>query len=80
MVIEKTGHRSETQELLEKLEPYGVLEFTRSGRVAIMKSAKNLDAYLRELDSNKEMKPIRIPPIFKHFNNFNVIGEFTETS
>jgi len=35
MVIEKRGHKEETQALLEKLRPYGIIEFTRSGRVAV---------------------------------------------
>ena len=37
MFIEKTGHKDETQELLEFLRPYGVLEFARSGRVSVIK-------------------------------------------
>jgi len=37
MFIEKTGHKEETQELLEFLRPYGVLEFVRSGRVSVIK-------------------------------------------
>jgi len=36
-VIEKTGHKAETQELFESLNRFGVLQFTRSGRVAITK-------------------------------------------
>lgn len=50
MVIEKTGHVEETQLLFEKLRPFGVLEFARSGRVAITKPMKELSAYLEELD------------------------------
>jgi acetolactate synthase-1/3 small subunit len=49
-VIEKTGHKEETQELFEALEPFGVMEFVRSGRVAIIKEKKNLSTYLRELE------------------------------
>ena len=30
MVIEKTGHRSEIDELLTQLEPYGVLQFVQN--------------------------------------------------
>ena len=51
LVIEKTGHKEETQELFDQLQPYGVLEFARSGRVAVIKSSKNLDAYLREMEN-----------------------------
>lgn len=49
MVIEKTGHVEETQLLFEKLQPFGVLEFVRSGRVAVTKPMKNLSTYLEEL-------------------------------
>ena len=50
IVIEKAGHKHETQELFDKLRPYGVLQFVRSGRVAITKQIKEITAYLTELD------------------------------
>lgn len=50
IVIEKTGKKSETQELLKKLEPYDVHEFIRSGRVAITKPMKKLTEYLKDLE------------------------------
>jgi len=31
IVIEKIGYKHETQELFEQLEPYGILQFARSG-------------------------------------------------
>ncbi|MBL4660082.1 MAG: acetolactate synthase small subunit [Alcanivoracaceae bacterium] len=37
-VIEKTGHKHETQQLFDELEPYGILEFVRSGPISISKS------------------------------------------
>lgn len=37
-VIQKAGHCQETQALFDALNPYGVLQFVRSGRVAITKS------------------------------------------
>lgn len=49
IVIEKTGHVEETQLLFEKLQLFGVLEFARSGRVAVTKPMKNLSIYLEEL-------------------------------
>ena len=50
-VIEKTGHKAETQELFEKLQPYGVLQFVRSGRVAITRHKKELlSSYLDNLE------------------------------
>lgn len=47
-VIEKTGTAEQTQELLEKLRPLGILEFIRSGRVIITKPMKTLDEYMDE--------------------------------
>jgi acetolactate synthase-1/3 small subunit len=46
LVLEKTGHRKETQELLELLQPLGLLEFVRSGRVAVTKPMATLDSFL----------------------------------
>ncbi len=52
-IIEKTGHKGETQELFDKLDPYGVTQFTRSGRVAINKMKKEpLIDYLKNLAKN----------------------------
>ena len=51
-VIEKTGHKHETQELFNDLSDFGVKQFTRSGRVAVTKlSEELLTNYLREIDS-----------------------------
>lgn len=52
IVIEKTGHKTETQVLFEKLKPFGILEFARSGRVAVTKPMKELSTYLKELKIN----------------------------
>ncbi len=49
-IIEKTGHKEETQQLFEVLEPYGILEFVRSGRVAISKPMKEFKEYLSEIE------------------------------
>jgi acetolactate synthase-1/3 small subunit len=56
MVIEKTGHKKEIVELLTQLEPYGVLQYVRSGRVAITKQVKELNAYLLEMDQASRKK------------------------
>jgi len=50
-VIEKTGHKSETQTLFNDLEPYGMLEFVRSGRVAITKPMRTLKSVVEELEN-----------------------------
>jgi acetolactate synthase-1/3 small subunit len=56
-VIEKTGHKTEITELLNQLEPYGVLQFAKSGRVAITKQVKELNSYLKEMDEAHREKP-----------------------
>jgi acetolactate synthase-1/3 small subunit len=57
IVLEKTGHKTEITELLKRLEPYGVLQFVRSGRVAITKQVKELNSYLKEMDEANRIKP-----------------------
>lgn len=49
-VIEKTGFKEDTQKLFNELEPYGILEFARSGRVAVTKPMKQLKEYLNEIE------------------------------
>ncbi len=53
-VIEKTGLYKETQALFEQLKPYGILQFARSGRVAVTKPMKELTYYLQELNKAAE--------------------------
>ena len=56
IIIEKTGHKDDILELLKKLEPFGVLQFVRSGRVAITKQVKELNSYLIEMDAADRYK------------------------
>jgi acetolactate synthase-1/3 small subunit len=63
MVIEKTGHKTQINELLHVLEPCGVLQFVRSGRVAITRQVKELNAYLDEMDEANQYKPDNIDTI-----------------
>ncbi|HEX7583427.1 MAG TPA: acetolactate synthase small subunit [Prolixibacteraceae bacterium] len=56
VVIEKTGHSRETQQLFEELNStYGVTQFNRSGRVAITRSnIERLSEFLKERDAMLE--------------------------
>jgi len=58
-VIQKTGHKAETQELFVKLDKYGVLQFVRSGRVAITKlRTELLEKYLKQLRTENKIRGI----------------------
>ena len=46
VVLEFTGHKEDTQALLEILKPFNLLEFSRSGRVAIAKPKFSITEYL----------------------------------
>jgi acetolactate synthase I/III small subunit len=41
-VIELTGHKEETQALFDELNQYGLLQFTRSGRIAVTRSSEEI--------------------------------------
>jgi len=49
-VFETTGHRSETDKLIEVLQPYGLIEFVRSARVAIIKDSEGFNSKLRDFE------------------------------
>ena len=52
VVIEKTGHKEETQALFNELNKFRVLQFIRSGRVAITREPfERLSEFLRERDA-----------------------------
>lgn len=53
IIIEKTGHKKDTHDLYKKLEPHGLLEFVRSGRVAISKSKRKTEAYIKQLEESE---------------------------
>ena len=45
-VIEKTGWREDTEKLYIELEPYGLLQFVRSGRISVSKEPMNISNIL----------------------------------
>jgi len=54
--IEKTGHKDETQQLFNDMKKFKVMQFTRSGRVAITRARRErLSEYLHKLDTEKLM-------------------------
>ena len=47
-VIEKTGFREETEKLYNDLAPFGLLQFVRSGRIAVTKEPLNISEILKK--------------------------------
>jgi len=52
-IFETTGHREETDKLVEVLAPYGLIEFVRSARVAIIKASKGFHEKLKEFEAEE---------------------------
>lgn len=49
-VIEKTGKRQETENLYELLKPYGLMQFVRSGRIAVSKNEMQISELLEKFN------------------------------
>lgn len=52
-VFETSGHREEIEGLIKALEPYGLIEFVRSARVAIIKDSKGFHEKLKEFEKKE---------------------------
>ncbi len=53
IVFETSGHREEIEALIKALEPYGLIEFVRSARVAIIKDSMGFHEKLKEFESEE---------------------------
>jgi len=52
-VFEVAGQREETDNMIKVLEPYGLIEFVRSARVAIIKASNGFHEKLKEFEALK---------------------------
>ncbi|MER3373179.1 MAG: acetolactate synthase small subunit [Allomuricauda sp.] len=50
-VLAKTGRRHEIDEMHEALEPYGIMQFVRTGRIAVSKAAMPITNLLAEFQN-----------------------------
>ncbi len=57
-VFETTGHREETENLLKALQTYKLIEFVRSGRIAIIKESSGFNRKLREFERTEPGKEV----------------------
>ena len=53
-VIEKTGFRAETEQSRKDLEPYGLLQFVRSGRISVTKAKMGISEILNTFKNNNK--------------------------
>jgi acetolactate synthase-1/3 small subunit len=57
-IFETTGQREETDRLIKVLEPFGLIEFVRSARVAIIKDSKGFHEKLKEFELTEHQENI----------------------
>jgi acetolactate synthase-1/3 small subunit len=57
-VFETTGHREETNKLIKALEPYGLIEFVRSARIAIIKESHGFHEKLKEFEQKEPSEEV----------------------
>ncbi|MCX2837570.1 acetolactate synthase small subunit [Salinimicrobium sp. MT39] len=55
-VIEKTGERHETESLYEKLKPYGLMQFVRSGTIAVSKNEMPISELLEKFNTSNTIQ------------------------
>ena len=53
IVFETTGQREEINQLINKLAPYGLIEFVRSARIAIIKASKGFHEKIKEFENRE---------------------------
>lgn len=53
-VIEKTGKRHQTENLYEKLKPYGLMQFVRSGTIAVSKNEMPISGILEKFNTTNQ--------------------------
>ncbi len=58
IVFETSGHREEIDGLIKALEPYGLIEFVRSARVAIIKSSHGFHEKLKEFEEHQPSEDV----------------------
>jgi acetolactate synthase-1/3 small subunit len=57
-IFETTGHREETDKLMEVLEPFGLIEFVRSARIAIIKESKGIHDKVKEMEAREPSEEV----------------------
>jgi acetolactate synthase-1/3 small subunit len=72
-IFETTGQREETDRLIKVLEPFGLIEFVRSARVAIIKDSKGFHEKLKEFELIEHQDNIIDQPISEEEANSKIV-------
>lgn len=54
-VLEKSGKRSEIDLVYRELKPFGIMQFVRSGRIAVTKTEMPISKLLHEIDNEADI-------------------------
>jgi acetolactate synthase I/III small subunit len=57
-IFEATGQREETDKLVKVLEPYGLIEFVRTARIAIIKASHGFHEKLKEFEKTEPAEQV----------------------
>ena len=71
-VFETTGQEEEINKLLNELHKYGLIEFVRSSRIAIIKSSEGVHNQVLEMEKND---PTKLPINNEYLNHKSMIFE-----
>lgn len=63
VVFEATGHQEEIDKVLRFLEPYGLIEFVRGARVAIIKESESFHDKVKEFERKQPLETVEITDI-----------------
>lgn len=53
-VLEKSGRRAEIELMYRELKPFGIMQFVRSGRIAVTKTEMPITSLLKQIDHKEE--------------------------
>ena len=58
-MLEKAGRRSEIELVHRELKPFGIMQFTRSGRIAVTKTEMPISTLLQRIKKSNEVAFIK---------------------
>lgn len=63
IVFEATGHQEEIDRVIRFFEPYGLIEFVRGARVAIIKDSESFHDKVKEFERKQPLETVEITDI-----------------